>query len=112
MNVLILGVEYKIEFKKQSEDKKLNNCDGYCDYTTKSIVCLDGRKKSVMDLGNLDEVKKRILRHEILHAFIYESGLWCNSFGVTTWAENEEMTDWFAIQSPKIYKLYKKLNLL
>lgn len=65
-----------------------------------------------MDLDNLDEVKKRILRHELLHAFMYESGLWCNSFGVNIWAENEEMTDWFAIQSPKIFELYKDLNLL
>ncbi len=112
MIATVLGTHYIIEYKKQSEDPKLLKCDGYCDYTTKRIVCLDRRKTSKMDVDNLDEVRKRILRHELLHAFMYESGLWCNTFGVDTWSENEEMTDWFAIQSPKIFELYKDLNLL
>lgn len=50
--------------------------------------------------------------NEILHAFLYESGLRENSRGCTAWAENEEMVDWFAIQIPKIVKVYKELNIL
>ena len=61
---------------------------------------------------NRFETDEYILRHEIIHAFMYESGLWCNSYGVSSWAENEEMTDWFAIQSPKIFKVYKQLKIL
>lgn len=112
--VNILGVEYKILYKTKLQDKKLEKVDGYCDYSTKTIVCVKRleEEKDIMDLGDLRFIDKRILRHELLHAFMYESGLWCNSFGVNVWAENEEMTDWFAIQSPKIFKVYSKLNLL
>jgi hypothetical protein len=52
------------------------------------------------------------MRHEILHAFLYESGLRENSNKVYAWAENEEMVDWIAIQFPKIEKIYKELNIL
>ena len=114
MTVNILGTEYKISYKTKEQDEKLNGVDGYCDYTTKTIVCVKRTKKDkdVMDLDDFKFVYNRILRHEILHAFLYESGLWCNSYGISRWAENEEMTDWFAIQSPKIYEVYKKLNIL
>lgn len=36
-----------------------------------------------------------------------ESGLDCNSLTPEcAWAINEKMIDWFAIQSPKIYKAF------
>lgn len=114
MKVDILGTTYTILYRTKEEDKRLENIDGYCDYSTKTIVCFKRteKDKEVMDLENLKFIDNRILRHEILHSFIYESGLWCNSYGITSWAENEEMTDWFAIQSPKIFEVYKKLNIL
>ena len=114
MKVYVLGTEYKILYKTREEDIKLDKIDGYCDYSTKTIVCIKRTKEEQddMDLADLKFIDKRILRHEIIHAFMYESGLWCNSYGVSCWAENEEMTDWFAIQSPKIYKVYKELNIL
>lgn len=51
------------------------------------------------------------LRHEIIHAFLFESGLWVNSNSVECWAMNEEMIDWIAIQYPKISKVFKKLDI-
>ena len=50
------------------------------------------------------------LRHEILHAFLHESGLWGCSLESTSWAMNEEMVDWVAIQFPKILKVYRQLG--
>ena len=42
-----------------------------------------------------------------------ESGLFNNTYNVDTgWAMNEEMVDWFAIQSPKIFKVYSEMGLL
>ena len=114
MRVDILGTEYKIFYRTNEQDVRLKEVDGYCDYSTKTIVCVKRtqKDKGIMDLANLKAIDNRILRHEIIHAFMYESGLWCNSFSVSSWAENEEMTDWFALQSPKIYAIYKKLNIL
>ena len=55
---------------------------------------------------------KLFLRHEIVHAYLYESGLRENSEKQYAWADNEEMVDWFAIQGPKIFKTYKELGVL
>lgn len=52
--------------------------------------------------------QKKVLRHEIVHAFLYESGLWQNAYGSKCWAKNEEMIDWMAIQIPKIQRAYKE----
>lgn len=42
-----------------------------------------------------------------------ESGLSdsSNQYG-GAWAKNEEMVDWFAIQSPKIFKVYSELGII
>ena len=58
-------------------------------------------------------LEKRNLRHEIIHAFFNESGLSDNSFEFTgAWAKNEEMVDWLAIQSPKIFRVFQELDIL
>lgn len=112
MQIDILGTTYKVQYKSSKRDVRLKRVDGYCDYSTKTIVCIKDREKDEMDLCNLKAIDRRILRHEIIHAFMYESGLWCNAHGTTAWAQDEEMTDWFAIQSPKIYKVYEQLGIL
>ena len=59
-------------------------------------------------LRDLDAYGRKVLRHEIIHAFLYESGLSCNSQETTAWAANEEMVDWFAIQGPKIVRAWRE----
>lgn len=61
-----------------------------------------------MCVENLQEFEKKVLRHEVIHAFLGESGLRNNSY----WAENEEMVDWLAIQAPKIFKTFQELGIL
>lgn len=51
----------------------------------------------------LIEYMKATLRHEIIHAFLFESGLQTCAFTIEgPWAENEEMIDWFANMIPKM----------
>lgn len=52
------------------------------------------------------------MRHEVIHAFLFESGLAENSNTSDAWAVNEEMVDWLAIQAPKIFSTFKKMNIL
>ena len=107
--VNILGTEYTIKELSKAEDKVLNDCDGYCDKTTHEIVICD--KEEDCNLGDFEIYQKKVLRHEIIHAFHFESGLAENlenkPFGFT-----ETLVDWFAIQSPKIFKVFKDLDLL
>lgn len=113
MKIDILGTTYLIKQKTNKQDKKLCFCDGYCDYSIKTIVVIKRKKENadIMDVGDLKIVDNRTLRHEIIHAFVYESGLWCNSEKSANWAMNEEMTDWIAMQFPKINKVFKKLRI-
>lgn len=54
-------------------------------------------KQSAESVKDLIAYQKKVLRHEIVHAFLYESGLWQNAYGSKCWAKNEEMIDWMAI---------------
>ena len=59
-----------------------------------------------MTIKEMQERKNH--RHEIIHAFLCESGLAENS----TWAQEEEMVDWFAKQAPKLIKAWKEAGAL
>lgn len=108
----ILGTEYRIEFRKEDEDTILKDCNGYCDVTVKLIVVLAEPNKEC-DYEDFSFIQKKTLRHEIVHAFLTESGLFNNTYNVDDgWAKNEEMVDWFAIQSPKIFDVYAELGLI
>ncbi len=108
MTVNILGTDYSIEFCKISENADLKEYDGICDPTSKRICVVNENRNN---LDNFKELQNSILRHEIIHAFFNESGLQSN-------VENQEQgvpetyVDWFAIQSPKIFKVFKELKIL
>lgn len=99
MNINILGTEYTVSYKKAEDDKALLKCNGYTDWTTKSIVVCNTAIDE-LSLKNMPSFEEKVLRHEIIHAFLYESGLTSES----DWAHNEEMVDWFAMQYNKIHK--------
>lgn len=107
----ILGTDYQVLFRKAENDKKLEQCDGYFDFTKKLIV-VGIFENDDMSVGNLELYQKKVLRHEITHAFLFESGLWSNSGNMESWAMSEEITDWFAIQSPKIFKAFQEIGVL
>lgn len=107
--VNILGAEYKIKEQSESENKLLKDCDGYCDWTTNEIIV--EREKSGT-LGDMDVYFRKVLRHEIVHAFFMESGLSECSHSPTSWARDEEMVDWFARQGPKIYAAWQEAGAL
>lgn len=100
--VNILGTEYTIRFVPDDELKELG-ADGVCDTSIKLIrVC-------TMDSGNLGDLsvyQKKVLRHEIVHAFLYESGLDVCSGTVDSWATFEEIVDWIALQHEKLHTAY------
>ncbi len=107
MTVNILGTEYTIESRKRHKDTRLKENDAYCDDSVKKIVLAvfepDNDNKQ-----DMHAVLRKVTRHEIIHAFLCESGLAENS----EWAQNEELVDWIAIQGPKIYKAWQEAGAL
>ena len=107
----ILGEKYNIYYNSRDKDKTLDTKDGYTDNYTKRIV-INTTFSEDWDKEDIKIYQKKVLRHEIVHAYLYESGLDVNSNRVYSWAENEEMVDWIAIQGPKLFKVYKELDIL
>lgn len=114
----VLGVTYTIKRVCDGQDEymtKMHFC-GYCDADSKVIAVLDLR--SVPEWKDEDQERieireKETLRHELIHAFLDESGLKWNTFAPErAWAKNEEMIDWFAIQTPKLIKAFKEADCL
>lgn len=116
-SVVILGTEYRVTFKSDEEVSKYMGAavgvyGGYCNGYTKEIVIANLDKCAEESQFAKDELQRVNLRHEIVHAFLNESGLSYNAKGADCWAKNEEMVDWIAIQSPKIFKVFSSLGLL
>ena len=110
----ILGSEWSVKFGNKKEYPNLTSVDGYTDSSTRKIV-VDDMEASQGQIGvkaDLKSYQKQVVRHEIIHAFLLESGLDSNSNSADSWAMNEEMIDWFAIQSPKIFKVFNELKLM
>ena len=108
LKVKILGTEYEVI--KDAEEKdypQLKKCDGFTDFSIKRIVVANFDKDE-SSVDDIDWYKKKVLRHELVHAFIHESGLAENC----DWARNEELTDWIAIQFEKILGVFIELQCI
>ena len=107
----VLGTDYRVFFRDKKQDKSLEECDGYFD-PSENLIVIKIPEKDTMSLGNMENYQKKVLRHEIIHAFLYESGMSHNSSHSECWTANEEMVDWMAIQSPKIFKVFREQKLV
>lgn len=107
MTVDILGTKYSVHYRNPSEDKFLRECDGYCDKTSKKIVVTTEN----IELDDFEKYQKKCLRHEIIHAFMFESGLGCN-WEHKPIGQEETTVDWFAIQFPKLLVAFQKVGAI
>ena len=103
--VNILGTEYKV-YREKIKDKDV---DGYCDYSSKEIKIRDD---NVNEVGDFDGLMRKRLRHEIIHAFLAESGLQANYEHYRQFGHDETIVDWFAIQFPKMIKAFESVNAI
>ena len=118
MKVDVLGTKYTIRRVNSGQDEFMEKMSfgGYCDDTKKEIVILN-MKTAPGWMDEPDHVvltkERETIRHELVHAFLSESGLSWNTFAAEkAWAKNEEMVDWFAIQFPKLLKAFKEVDAL
>lgn len=102
--VNVLGTEYSVHIRKREQDKSLAECDGYTDFTTKEIVVQDIEPDDTT-VKDTDCHMMNVLTHEIVHAYLRESGL-----DVCSWGRNEEIVDWIALQLPKLTDTINKIK--
>lgn len=110
--VSVLGTEYRVFLDvPTSADDVLKRCSGYCDKTAHVIVV--GEKSEEANLIDWQMYAKQVLRHEIIHAFLFESGLGGDSVWYVDGQEHpEQMVDWLARQFPKLMAAFQKVNAL
>lgn len=91
MNINVLGTEYIVTYLDEKDKQMLeNNADGYCDFSNKAIAVLKGA------------TEKEILRHELVHAYLYECGI-----EVGYGFHNEDVVNYIAMIFPKLNKIFK-----
>jgi len=110
----VLGTEYKIYYDTKEDNPKMKGSNGYTELCAKEIHIdrswFEGAKDDPNPEWILKDLYKygiKVIRHELVHAFILESGL----SECCAWAENEELVDWIARQFPKMYKVFSELNI-
>ena len=108
--VNVLGTDYSVIFASEQEEPRLCGMDGFCDDSVKEIYVDDMSKaaKSPDSKKDLETYRKKVVRHELIHAMLSESGLQSES----AWAMNEEMVDWIAIQGPKLMEVWSAAKCL
>lgn len=117
MEINILGTVYEVNFKKYDDEKYFSDFswDGFCDFNLKEIAICEMKTYPGWENESEESCKiheKATLRHEIIHAFLNESGLRSNTLSVGAWAQNEEMIDFFALQGVKIMKCWESCGCL
>lgn len=110
--VNVLGTEYTITFGSGKDYPCLDGNDGNTDTSSKEIYVND---MSYMDgddfrKSDMESYKRQVLRHEIIHSFLAESGLDGNGHSPDHWEHDEELVDWIAIQGPKIYAAWQSVG--
>lgn len=118
MDIDIMGSKWTIVTKTFFEDDAFDSLGvgGYCEMLTRNIVVCDMstypgyEAESAKFIANLN---KEILRHEVIHAYLFESGLNSSCHKSNgPWALDEEIIDWIALQAPKFLQTFKTLGIL
>lgn len=106
--VSVLGEPYDIIEATAAIDKNLTTMDGYCDPSV-HICVVEAMTESELGMKkDLMQYKKSVIRHELIHAFLHESGL----AECSDWAGNEEMVDWIAKQFPKMLEAFEQAGCI
>jgi len=96
--VRILGAVWTVRSATEAEEPRLDGVNGFTDWTTRTI-CLE--KNTQGNLGSMETYMNKVIRHEVVHAFMFESGLG-DSFEHKDYGQEETIVDWFAFQMGNI----------
>ena len=107
-SVNILGQEYSVQVVPYGSDPMFldGETNGYTDLFEHRIVVQDAPDG---DTENVYAVTARCLRHEVVHAFLEESGLssnWTHQTG-----QDETIVDWIAVQWNKMEDVISDISV-
>lgn len=101
-SVNILGTEWTVKVVDELSNPDI---DGLCCNYNKTIYLINPNNYGAYNSEEEYVRFKLIIRHEIIHAFVYESGI------DNIEAGDEQTTDWLAYQFDKIKKVFEMLEI-
>jgi len=108
MKISVLGTEYDFIETTSRDDLRLADADGCCGTYDKTIliekVIFAYEQGGDMDMQRAERTKY-VKRHELVHAFLFESGL-------EDLALNEQIATWIAKQFPKMLEAFRQVDAL
>lgn len=104
ISVEILGTRYDIFIEPEDSNVRYQVMCGWTDWTAREIH-VGTPEKDKYSMEHLQECVNKVIRHEIIHAYLHESGLDNNSSPCDAWALNEEMVDWSQLCFQKLIVL-------
>lgn len=109
MKLNILGTTYRLRIADEWPDRLDPDAMGVCDRIDK-VIWVNGSAIAKEDRSG--RLRHQVMRHEIIHAYLAESGMTGFVSLELSWYECEEMVDWFAVQFPKIKQTFEKAGCL
>lgn len=102
--IKILGNPWHFMMCSQEVEPKLKEVMGFCDWSSHVICIADpNENKDDMNMENPYQIICKVARHEVIHAYLFESGLG-DDFMHPASGHEETIIDWFAFQFKKIEK--------
>ena len=104
----VLGIPYSVNITPEADDPKLESMDGYTDPSIKRIVISDVHRRpdDPENVQDQDWFQRTIIRHELIHAFVVESG--CQD---ALW-HSEDMVRWLAYMFPRLVDAFKEAKAM
>lgn len=111
--VVILGSAWTLKIVNKEDDPRFKtlNCDGFCDWSAKTMwVSNFGSDIKEYNISCPTTHIEHCIRHELVHAFMFESGLasdWEHKYEV---GQDETTVDWIAWQLLKMHFAYLEIT--
>ena len=110
-NLNILGSKWKLKEVSRDSDPMFGTVDGYTDRSGKVMFVAEDSTFEPGAFMNWPEYLKSVKRHEIIHAFMLESGLAQETYH-PAYGADEQAIDFFAIQFPKMLEVFQKADAI
>jgi len=100
----ILGQDYEILNQTEEENPKLETANGLMEGYSKQIIINADVVETHETYANFQAFKDKVLRHEIVHAYL-------NEMGLTSYCNDEVLVELLAHQIPKMIKTFEELDI-
>ena len=98
--VKILGTVYGLYIDYAVDNPKLQTTNAYVEPWTKKLV-FEPQTKDARTVEAVSEYVAKVVRHEIVHAMLNESGL-------PLYSQDEPLVEWIAYQLPQLSRACKE----